>query len=179
MKTIVHFRVVIDYEKTVFRDIQIGADASFLDLHEMIQEAFGFDNTQMASFYMSNDNWDKGLEITLMSMLEPDETDKTNPPILEMALTSIGDLVKESGQKLVYVSDFMLMWCFYIEALKVYQTDECLILPRITQSFGTPPGQYDKAEQPLFDVSDPIDTNADEDEFDSIFKDLEDENNFE
>ena len=67
MKTYV-FRVVADIEEDVFRDIEILGSQNFEDLHDMIIESFDFTGDQMASFYMSDENWDKGEEIGLMDM---------------------------------------------------------------------------------------------------------------
>ena len=56
---IYRFRVILDSRQDhVFRDIEIPYDASFEDLHNSIQQAFGFDGTQMASFYESNNDWE-------------------------------------------------------------------------------------------------------------------------
>ena len=73
MQQVVQLRVLVDYEKDVFRDIEIRSDDTFMTLHEMIQQSFGFDNSQMASFYVSNADWEKGQEITLMEVMQPDE----------------------------------------------------------------------------------------------------------
>ncbi|MEN9640552.1 MAG: hypothetical protein RLZZ262_2421, partial [Bacteroidota bacterium] len=64
------FRVIIDTEEDVFRDIEIETDASFEDLHRSILDGFDFEEGEMASFYMSNEQWEKGLEIALMDMGE-------------------------------------------------------------------------------------------------------------
>ena len=38
------------------------------DLHNVITQSFGFDGTEMASFYISDDEWNQGEEISLFDM---------------------------------------------------------------------------------------------------------------
>ena len=64
------FRVIVDTEEDVFRDIEIDTSSTFEQLHQSILQAFDFPEGEMASFYMSNDTWDKGTEISLMDMGE-------------------------------------------------------------------------------------------------------------
>ncbi|NJW55911.1 plasmid pRiA4b ORF-3 family protein, partial [Salinimicrobium oceani] len=49
------FRIILDAEEDVFRDIEIMADNTLEDLHNTILQSFGFDGTEMASFYISDD----------------------------------------------------------------------------------------------------------------------------
>ena len=62
------FRVVIDIEEDVFRDVVILENQNFEELHHAIVHAFGFEGDQMASFYMSDEQWEKGEEIGLIDM---------------------------------------------------------------------------------------------------------------
>ena len=65
MSQTIRLRVLIDTEgdTNVFRDIDMLSNATFEDLHLAIQNAFNFDNSQMASFYESDDTWERGDEI--------------------------------------------------------------------------------------------------------------------
>ena len=64
------FSVTFEDYDDVYREIEIKSSQTFEDLHKAIQDSIGFDNKQLASFYMSNDMWRKGREITLMDMNE-------------------------------------------------------------------------------------------------------------
>ena len=141
MTTVYRFRVLIDYKKDVFRDIEITPEQSFEEFHQIIQEAFNFDGSQMASFYESNDSWDKGQEIALFDM--SDEAD--NEAIFLMESTTVGQMLKEEGDKMLYVFDFLLMWCFYIDLVKIREEEDGTIYPRIINRFGDSPDQYSKA----------------------------------
>lgn len=52
----------------VYRDILIQEDKNFEDFHLAILDAFNLAEGEMASFYTCTENWEEGLEITLMDM---------------------------------------------------------------------------------------------------------------
>ena len=56
------FRVLLDSkdQEKVFRDILISDSDNFESFYKAIISSFRFEGDQMASFYMSNDDWDKG-----------------------------------------------------------------------------------------------------------------------
>lgn len=107
------FRVLLDsMESTeVFRDVVIPDSASFEDLYKISIGSFGFKGDQMASFYMSNDEWDKGQEITLEDMSFGDEENTT--PV--MAKAFVRDFIEAPDQKIILVYDFIKMWIFLLE----------------------------------------------------------------
>src|SRR5690606_14552336 len=103
------FRVILDAEDDVFRDIEILSESTLEDLHNAIFQAFGFDGNEMASFYISDDDWNQGEEISQVDM-----TDGENDLRL-MDETTLDDVVSESQTKLIYVYDFLSMWTFLVE----------------------------------------------------------------
>ena len=68
--SILKLRIVADTEEDIFRDIEIQADSSFELLHKSILAAFDFEEEELASFYMSNDQWERGQELSLMDMVQ-------------------------------------------------------------------------------------------------------------
>jgi hypothetical protein len=50
---IYRFRIILDTEEDVFRDLEIAKTASLEDLHNAVNQSFGFDGTEIASFYLS------------------------------------------------------------------------------------------------------------------------------
>ena len=69
MDQVVKIRVILDVEEDIFRDIEIELDAPLMHLHLSTLDAFNWDNAnEMASFYQSNEAWDKGAEYPLMAM---------------------------------------------------------------------------------------------------------------
>jgi hypothetical protein len=135
------FRVIIDTEQDVFRDIEIETDASFENFHSAILDAFDFEEGEMASFYMSNENWEKGLEIPLMGM--------ESEAALSMKSTKLGDMVAKPSDKVLYIYDFMRMWIFYVELIEVKKDIPSTIYPRVALVYGDAPAQ-DSKEMDLF-----------------------------
>lgn len=133
------FRVVVDYERDVFRDIEIEVTQNFEDFHRAIIAAFKFNGDQMASFYMSNDNWEQGQEIGLVDMSFGEEA---GPPTMTTAV--LKEFVVEKAQKVLYIYDFLKMWVFYIELIEVKNREEDQQYPCLALSFGDAPGEDDK-----------------------------------
>jgi len=167
------FRVIMDTEQDVFRDIEIETESNFDSLHKAVLDAFDFEQGEMASFYLSDEEWSKGLEISLMDMGGVDEDS------LSMSTTILSDMVMKPGDKVLYVYDFMRMWIFYIELIEVKKDKPSTIYPRVALAFGDAPSQDSKEFQDMFEADvvgggamDMDDVDDEEDEFgedDNIF----------
>lgn len=111
------FRVLVDSLKDheVFRDIIINDDASFESLYTCILDSFGFDNNEMASFFVSDHEWNKGEEISLMDLSfgEQEDAPKT------MSDTLIRHTLESPKQRYILVYDFLNMWFFLLELQEV------------------------------------------------------------
>ena len=144
---IYRFRVVLDNDtkEDVFRDIEIRKTDSLEDLHNVITQSFGFDGSEMASFYLSDDNWNQGEEISLFDMSEG------GSDIQLMNEKSIDKTVSESSTKLIYVYDFLNMWTFLVELAEVVQEAQGTDYPNLMYVHGQVPNQAPektfKAEQ--------------------------------
>ena len=144
---IYRFRVVLDNDtkEDIFRDIEIRKTDSLEDLHNVITQSFGFDGSEMASFYMSDDNWNQGEEISLFDMSEG------GSDIQLMNEKSIDKTVSESSTKLIYVYDFLNMWTFLVELAEVVQEAQGTDYPNLMYVHGQVPNQAPektfKAEQ--------------------------------
>ncbi len=129
-------RMVSNEVEDFFRDFEIRDDQTFLELHNAIQEELGFDAMQMASFYTSNENWDKGDEITLMDM-----GSGANVRIMES--TTINDLITNNKDRLLYVFDMLNERAFFIECCGSKNNIEGKEYPCCEQSAGRAPKQID------------------------------------
>ena len=171
MQTFV-FRVVVDTEEDIFRDIEIRGDQNFEDLHDAIVHSFDFNGDQMASFYMSNDEWEKGKEIGLMEVSHFDG-DNSFP---SMKKTLISDEVSAKNQKILYVYDFLRMWIFYVEVVEIKTINSEITYPAIIREFGESPDETSKKIDDLlegFDLS-----SKGKDEFDDDFDDDYDDDDY-
>ena len=59
------FRVILDTEEDIFRDIAILEEDTLEDLHNAIVNAFDFDGLEIASFYTCDEKWNQEAEISL------------------------------------------------------------------------------------------------------------------
>lgn len=145
MKTY-RFRILLDTPQHVFRDIDINADATFEALHEAILNSFSFSGKEMASFYLSNDDWDKGDEIALMDFSEPGQSD-----VRTMERTSIDELLTKEGDKVLYLYDFFRMWIWFVEVVKIFTSEPTEHLPKVVLAVGDAPSEYSKKIVESFD----------------------------
>ncbi|HEY8399348.1 MAG TPA: hypothetical protein VIK80_15515 [Flavihumibacter sp.] len=135
---ILKFRVYYEEDDSVYRDIAIKHKQSFLDLHKAILKAYEFDTKHAATFYRSNDSWQRGREITL----EKYDKSYVVEPLL-MADTSIGSEIFDPNQKFIYVYDFVKGWSFLVELINVSKEENPkLEYPAIVRVEGIAPSQY-------------------------------------
>lgn len=168
------FRVVLDTNEDVFRDIEVRGDQNFEEFYNEIVKSFGFAGGVMSSFYMSNEKWDKGEEITLLDMGESGT--------LVMNACTVQDYMQEARQRIILVYDFMRMWCFLIELMEEREATSVEVFPAMVMQFGKSPKEESKemsdfsfeemkiGEDSSFDMDDDEDI---EDEIGGMFGDLE------
>jgi hypothetical protein len=130
------FRVAFEDYDDVVRDIEIRSTQTFEDLHRTIQESIGFDSSKPTSFYMSDDNWKKGQEITNRALNEGDKAK-------EMTKARLLDYIADPHQKIYYVFDLPNHWTFHVELVKIQvNVDNSEAYPRCIRKLGEPPKQY-------------------------------------
>ena len=142
---IYRFRVILDNdtEDDIFRDIEIRKTDSLEDLHNVITQAFGFDGMEMASFYISNEDWDQGEEISMFDVSEGHSSVRT------MGETIIETVLDQSQTKLIYVYDFMSMWTFLVELAEIVDESEGTDYPNLMFVHGQIP---DSAPEKMFEA---------------------------
>lgn len=169
------FRVLLDSksDKEVFRDIAIDNQENFETFYQTIISAFDLDNNQMASFFVSDDDWNKGEEITLMDM----GFDEGNPPEI-MAENLMADFVQTTSQKFILVYDFLNMWIFLIELQDVLKEE--VDSPKVLMKVGDVPDEMrsnssEQINEINFDTEKSSDFGDWDDEFDdSDFENIDD-----
>lgn len=127
------FRVILDTEDDVFRDIEILSDSTLEDLHNTILQSFGFDGTEMASFYLSDDEWKQGEEFSQF------ELDDNENQVRLMNETTLDDVVSESQTKLIYIYDFLSLWTFLVELAEIADPDPAMDYPNLMYVHGQIP----------------------------------------
>lgn len=169
------FRVLLDSDKNeeVFRDILISNEADFETFYNAIMSAFAFKGDQMASFYVSNDNWDKGHELSLLDMSYDD--DAIDEPASVMKHARIQDFLQEPDQRFILVYDFMRMWIFLIELI-AYEK-EAPAEPIMALAIGKAPQESTKTmlDENLFGTESQVIPSEDDDEDEFGFQDFDDD----
>ena len=147
MSTTLRLRILIDTEgeNNIFRDIEMPSNSTFEELHIAIQENFNFDNSQMASFYETDDSWERGDEIMLMDMSMDDKQ-----TVRLMKDTIIGEVLEQAEDKMLYIFDFLIMWTFFVEVVSVGKLSKDVSYPNLLLSVGDAPEQDSKSEEDLF-----------------------------
>ena len=135
---ILKFRVYFEEDEAVYSDVVIKHTQTFEDLHYAILKAYEFDSKHDATFYRSNDNWQRGREI---SFAKYDKPYKAEP--LLMAAVTIGSEIRDTNQKFVYQYDFVKNWTFMLELINVSKEENSRITyPSVTRVEGIGPQQY-------------------------------------
>ena len=135
---ILRFRVYLEEDDSVYRDVAIRHTQTFLQLHEIILKAYEFDKKHQATFYRSNDNWQRGKEITLEKY---NKQYRVEPLLMES--TMIGSEIFDPNQKFIYVYDFVKNWTFQLELINVSKDENPkLTYPAIVRTEGIGPSQY-------------------------------------
>ncbi|MDR0427713.1 MAG: plasmid pRiA4b ORF-3 family protein [Dysgonamonadaceae bacterium] len=122
------------------RDIRIDSESTFFELHEAILDAVGYNNDQLTSFFICDDDWMKKTEITLIDMDSNSEEDS-----YVMEACRLSELIDEEKQKLIYVFDPLAERCFFMELREII-TGQTQIKPQVVKSVGNPPEQLSPVE---------------------------------
>lgn len=144
---IIKFLILSDEVDDFRREIAIDSEATFLDLNNAILDSVGFAHTELTSFFLCNEDWRKGQEITLMEMDTASDEDS-----YVMDKTRLEEFIEDERQRLVLEFDLMSERYFFIEVMDIVP-GKCLSKPEILSSEGLPPRQSS-----LEDLMDPAAT---------------------
>jgi len=153
--------------KPVYRDIEIPGDMTLEDLHNAIVQSFGLDGTEMASFYLMDEDFAMTDEIPLFPA---DENG------FGMDKVKVDEVLHDNNTQLAYVYDFMTMWQFLVEQMGETEPEPGALYPRLV--FGTgelpdspPDVHFDTINRnPLFNEDDEFE------EFGNSFDDFDNDN---
>lgn len=131
------FRVSFEDYDDIHRDIEIKSNQTFADFHKAIHKSIGFDGNTSSSFYMSNDYWHKGEEITLL------ESSKKNDKVSLMETSVLKNFIIDPHQKIYYIFNLDKPWTFQIELIKITINEDAKIdYPVCVKSLGEAPKQF-------------------------------------
>ena len=103
-------RVTLESKEDVIRELEINSDCILSELHYFIIDSLALDKKELASFYTVNDDLELINEFPLISF----EENSSN-----MENTKLESILIEENDKLIYVFDYMKMWRFLIDLIKI------------------------------------------------------------
>jgi hypothetical protein len=140
---VLKFRIISNEQDDFIRDFEILDNQTFFHFHMAIQDNLRFDKSQIASFFVCDDNWEKEQEITLFEL-----SDEEKDSVLVMDNTKLVEQVSAVGDKLLYVFDVFNERLLFIELVGTSGLDTSKQYPQCTHEGGAAPQQI--LMDPLF-----------------------------
>ncbi len=126
------FVVLSDEDEAFVREFEFLDSQNLLDFHNALQEELEFDRSQIASFFMATESWEKEEEFTLFDMGAGSST-------MENAV--LEEVIFRKNQKLLYVFDFFNDRALFVEYVGEFNEEDDKEYPVCTNSKGLPPKQ--------------------------------------
>lgn len=140
------FLLLSDEVENFERVIEINSDATFADFQAVILRSVGFNDSDLTTFHICSDDWEKYQEILQMEM----DSDSSVDTYL-MDSTRLDEFIEDEGQRLIFVFDMLTDRAFFIE-LKEVEMGKTIKMPKCISSQGNPPVQAVAFDELLDDV---------------------------
>ena len=134
-------KFISDEVEGFLRELEIDSDATFLDLNKVILDACNYPDDQMTSFFICDEEWERGQQITREDM----GTSRVDEDVYVMENTRLSDFLEDEGQRLVFVFDPFSDRVFY-GTISEEIPGKNLKLPKVLRSKGTPPRQIQELD---------------------------------
>lgn len=134
---IYRFRVTFEDYDEVIREIDMLSKHSFLDFHQAIHQATGYNPELSSSFFVSNDQWKKGEEIAYL----PNERKIRNEVTL-MEDSRLSKYVNDPHQKFYYTYNFDRPFDFHVQLIKILKEEDGKEYPSLFRSQGQAPKAF-------------------------------------
>ncbi|PWK77750.1 pRiA4b ORF-3-like protein [Mucilaginibacter oryzae] len=138
------FRVTFEDYDDVTREIDVKSNQTFEDLHRAIHQSTGYNPEYSSSFYISNDQWTKGEEITFM----PNQR-RIDRGVALMGKVKLSSYIDDPHQKFYYTFNFDRPFDFHVELLKIILDEKPgTTYPLVVKSVGEAPKQFGNVFNP-------------------------------
>ena len=130
------FKVTYEYDRDVWRKIEISEGQTLDDLHSAILDSVDFDDDHLYSFFLSGRAWD-------------DSTQYASPHAdgRSAAKVKIKDLRLRMKQKFLYLFDYGDEHRFEVQLMEINpDAPKNVRYPRVVEEHGEPPNQYEDWE---------------------------------
>ena len=97
---ILKFRIYWEEDDAIYRDVLVKHTQSFVDLHQIILKAFEFDQKHDATFFRSNDKWQRGREIS--KEVYEKVLQNTKAKVIAMQVLGGGEITYKLAYKVSY-----------------------------------------------------------------------------
>jgi hypothetical protein len=132
------FRVTFEDYDDVMREIDVKSNQTFEDLHRAIHQSTGYAPEYSSSFYISNDQWTKGEEITYM----PNQK-RIDRGVALMDKVKLLSYIDDPHQKFYYTFNFDRPFDFHVELMKIIlEETPGTVYPAVIKSVGEAPKQF-------------------------------------
>lgn len=127
------------------REVKIDSDATFLDLNKIILKSCNYPDDQLTSFYLCNDEWQRGEQITREDM----GFSSSDEDVYIMEKTRLSELIEDEEQHLEFVFDPFSNRSFFLDVKEVI-FGEHLAEAEIVRAKGDAPQQIEMSnDDPL------------------------------
>src|ERR1700749_3471881 len=132
------FRITFEDYDDVIREIDVKSNQTFEDLHRAIHQSTGYNCEFSSSFYISNDQWIKGEEITYL----PNQR-RIDRGVALMEKVKLSSRIDDPHQKFYYTFNFDRPFDFHVELMKIIlEETPGVTYPAIIKSVGDAPRQF-------------------------------------
>ncbi len=132
------FRITFEDYDDVIREIDVKSNQTFEDLHRAIHQSTGYNSEYPSSFYISNDQWMKGEEITYL----PNQK-RISRGVPLMDKVKLLSYIDDPHQKFYYTFNFDRPFDFHVELMKIILDDAPGVsYPAVIKSVGEAPKQF-------------------------------------
>ena len=138
------FRVTFEDYDDVVREIDVKSNQTFEDLHRAIHQSTGYNSEYPSSFYISNDQWIKGEEITYL----PNQK-RIDRKVALMDKVKLLSYIDDPHQKFYYTFNFDRPFDFHVELMKIIlEETPGAAYPLVVRSAGEAPKQFGNVFNP-------------------------------
>jgi hypothetical protein len=135
------FRITFEDYDDVTREIDVKSNQTFEDLHRAIHQSTGYNPEFSSSFYISNDQWIKGEEITYL----PNQK-RIDRGVSLMDKVKLLSFIDDPHQKFYYTFNFDRPFDFHVELMKIILDESPgVVYPAVIKSVGEAPKQFGNA----------------------------------
>jgi hypothetical protein len=132
------FRITFEDYDDVIREIDVKSNQTFEDLHRAIHQSTGYNSEFPSSFYISNDQWTKGEEITYL----PNQK-RIDRGVSLMHKVKLLNFIDDPHQKFYYTFNFDRPFDFHVELMKIILDETAgVAYPAVIKSVGEAPRQF-------------------------------------